>query len=133
MKHIKTFEKVDKVKDLRKLFNHLVDVFSEYYGYNVNKYPYGYEVLFYNTVPTFMFSIKVSSMNGRFITISRNETDGICSYVLDYFKTLKGVEIFEDGKWRLILDITDKNIDNIINQISNDDFDIKFQSSNYNL
>jgi len=134
MKYIKTYEKIDKVKDLRRLFNHLIDVFSEYYAYNTNRFQTNYTVLFYNLKDSnYMFSIEVSGFSGRSIVINRNEIDGMSSYILEYFKTLQGVKIAVDSKNRVICDIIDKNIDNLIVQISNEDFETKYQAYKYNL
>ena len=133
MKYIKTFEKIDKQKDLKRLFNHIVDVFGEYYGYQINKFETSYEILFYNVDSTYLFCIRVSGFDGRSIYVSKNVNDGICSYIFDYFKTLKGLEIRLYDEHRVMFNIIDKNIDNLINQIYKEDFDLKYQASKYNI
>jgi len=134
MKYIKTFERVEKTKDLKKLFNHLVDVFSEYYAYQIQKYQNVIkEVLFYNTESKFVFSLKISFEDRHLIVSANDITTGICSYILHYFDTINGIKRLEKGTHRNYYSIMGKNVDNIINQISKDDFELKHSVSKFNI
>ena len=132
MNHIKTFEKItdffddSDVTDVKKLISHLTKIFS-YYGIEYSNYYDNrkYETEF-STSGEALFDISVDTILGKHLSIHIFKNEFFYKYMLQYFKTIKGLKYNFESTTKIVYDIIG-NIDDIINQISNDDFDSKYK------
>lgn len=130
MKYIKTFEsKYNKysesdVDDVKKLLSHLTKIFS-YYGIDYSNYYENrkHETEF-STSGVSLFDISVDTVLGKHLTIHIFNNESFYMYLLKYFKTIKGLTPDFETTTKIRFDITG-NVDNIIKQITNNDYDSK--------
>ena len=139
MKYIKLFEhKNTRLDELTKLLSHIANMFAEF-GY-INK-PYytndKYANNFYNEKGrSFDINGEFSSSLIVFDVIMRvaSANDDLVDYIPEYFKTIDGLKLYrERPEWfTTVFEVVD-NVDNIIPQITKEDFESKMNGNKYNL
>ena len=132
MKYIKLFENQDNIDICKMLLSHLTKVFNQldydYYNYLV----YGlYETEFQDSNKENLFKFIYDPYTKHFSIRLFDSTDEVL-FIPEYFKTITGLK-FQDTKYfnRYIYDILD--VDKAIEQISKEDFELKFTSNKYNI
>lgn len=148
MKYIKIYEDmrpVNKVEDasFEKLFNHFDKIFSNL-GYHSVDYEEIRTKEFYKDHDyMFTFAIKTRLSALLIYKKSISNQDEIQNFIPEYFKTIKGLKYMGE-KYSGAIDFeiapymyktTDlvHNIDDIISQISLENFQLKFDSFKYNI
>jgi len=131
MKYIKLFENQDNIDICKMLLSHLTNTFEEI-GYDYNNYlVYGlYETEFDKNKEN-LFKFIYDAHTKQFSIRLFDMADEVL-FIPEYFKTITGLK-FQDTKYfnRYIYDIID--IDKAIEQISKEDFELKFTSNKYNI
>ena len=137
MKHLKIYEDINEVTDIKKILSHLNKFFS-FYGINYSNYFENrtYETEYFISDRRLLFDISVDNILGKHLSIRIENNESFYKYILEYFKTIKGLEIYSEYSNRIKFDIIG-NINDIIEQITNDDFDSKYEiykmTSKFNL
>lgn len=137
---ITLFENFNPMLDeQKKLLSHITKIFNQmgydYYGYLDRG---TFETDYFKTKNNIVFNIKGDhSVSLIFLTITLrigSVDDEVAKFVPDYFKTIDGLELYrEDKDWFNTTFEIVGNVDDIIKQITVEDFEIKFKSKNYNL
>ena len=139
MKYIKLFEhKNTRLDELKKILDHISNVFIEF-GY-INKRYYTddkYENHFYNEEDrSFDITGEFSSSLIVFDVIMRAKSidDIIVEYIPEYFKTIDGLNLYrESPEWfTTSFEVVD-NVDDMIPQITKEDFESKMNVKKYNI
>jgi len=141
MKYIKKYEDLNlahefDINESKRLLSHLIKIFNEIGYDNSNYYDRGkHESEFFeNSHFLFLISVEAKYQKILSITISilgnRNET---VSFIPKYFDSISGLKKLHNS----LSDVFDYEIigdvDDIIDQISTDNFEIKINSNKYNL
>jgi len=133
MKYLKTFEKKSKnisnVDDIKKLLSHLIEIFT-YYGIDYSNYYENrkYETEFHSSGTT-LFEVSVDTVLGSHLSIHIFNGDPFYIFLLFYFKNIKELKIDFESNTKIVFDIIG-DVDNIIEQITNDDIDSNFKLHN---
>jgi hypothetical protein len=151
MKYLKTYEnKINpRLDELKKLLSHLAEMFKELGYYHLPKYDeYQYANNFFTDIST-MFGHGPNNgqncfdINGEFsnsliflcITMRiASIDDDLVKFIPEYLKTINGLKLYSENPsfFNTQFQVVD-NVDNIIYQISIDDFKKKLQSKKYNI
>jgi hypothetical protein len=144
MKHIKAYEDLENIKelkeDLKRLLLHIKYVLKDKYVATINFDDYQYSIWFSNSSKPEERVIDIqgefsSSLTFLSITLRIGSVyDDFPKFLQEYFKTISGLELHSKNPifFNITYKITD-NIDNIINQISKEDMEIKLNSNKYNI
>jgi hypothetical protein len=144
MRYIKTYEDSENIeelkKDLKKLLLHIRRILNNYYSSTVDFGDDQYSIYFSNiSVPTqrvidiqgeFSSSLTFLSITLRIGSIY----DDFPKFLQEYFKTISGLELYNESPsfYNTQFKITG-DMDDIINQISKEDIEIKSNSNKYNI
>ena len=141
MKYIKMFEnnKNTRLDELKKLLSHIRQLFCIEFGYIYKQYYTDdkYENIFLNEGDTsFEITGQFSSSLIFFQVVLRSGSidDNIVKYIPEYFKTINGLYFYSNNPkfYTTTFEVVD-NVDNIIPQITIEDFESKMRGKKYNL
>jgi len=147
MKYIKKYESVNpnsRLDELKKLLSHFVSMFKELgYGHQAHYDEYQYVNNFYNQDFKNNFDRRAFDIDGEFsnsliflsVTMRiASVDDELVEFIPDYLKTISGLKLYSEnpGFFNTQFEIVD-NVDNIIDQISIKDFELKADRKKFNI
>ena len=144
MKYIKKYESVNpnpRLDELKKLLIYLTNLFKELgYGHEKHYDETQYVNNFYNEEKNAKRSFDIDgefSNSLIFLSVTMrigSIDDELVEFIPDYLKTLDGLELYSENKdfYYTTFNVVDK-VDNIIDQISIDDFKQKLQAKKFNI
>ena len=142
MKYIKTYEDINpnkRLDELKKLLNHLVEMFNELGYDNERNYDdYQYVNLFWNANKQRSFNLNGEFSNSLiFLDVGMRvgyTRDNLAKFIPNYLKTINGLVLCSESPqfFTTTFQVVD-NVDNIIDQISVEDFKLKMEREKYNI
>lgn len=131
------FQKREKeISQIKNLTSQINDLFIDLGFDNQNYMDFGkYETEFFKN-GDYLFAVIISyTLDKRIIFKKSLANENIMvDFIPEYFKSIKGLQLMlKEGNYEYDFFIKDKNIDNIIKQISKEDFLFKFETNKYNL
>jgi len=142
MKYIKAYEGVNpnkRLDELKKLLSHLSDIFIQLgYEHSQNYDEYQYTNHFYRKQRENSFDIVGEFSNSliflAFIKRIGSLDDDLAQYIPKYFRTIKGLKLYSENTTfnNTTFEVID-NVDDIIEQISMEDIELKMDREKYNI
>ena len=139
MKYLKLYEEITNTRlpDLKKLLDHLVEVFTNIGYYHNNFLSDELETHFVTKDSGSRIFDLLGDYSSAFIIIkiiiriASNATD---KQIPEYFKTIDGLKLYsEDKDWYSTTFQIVGDVDDIISQITKEDIETKIESIKYNL
>ena len=139
MKYLKLYEEINnpRLPDLKKLLDHLVEVFNNIGYYHNNFFSDELETHFVTKDSgSRIFDLK-GNFSRAYIIISitmRSASNAYEEQIQEYFKTIEGLKIYsEDKDWYRISFEIFGDVDNIISQITEDSLKMFLDAKKYNI
>ena len=139
MKYLKLYEEINnpRLPDLKKLLDHLVEVFTNIGYYHNNFFSDELETHFVTKDSgSRIFDLK-GNFSRAYIIISitmRSASNAYEEQIQEYFKTIEGLKIYsEDKDWYRISFEIFGDVDNIISQITEDSLKMFLDAKKYNI
>jgi len=144
MKHLKIYEEYEptehdnKISNMKRLLSHLTKMINEL-GFDYTNYfdKQKWQVEF-NVDNKYIFYISVEhnyfSGNIVFKIKTPPNVNHVVDFIPDYFENINGINnMIFDGSYTYEYEIKYEDVDNVINQITINDFKFKLNANKYNL
>jgi len=117
--------------EVKKLLSHLIKILN-IYSYDYSNYYNSngqHETEFYDLYKFNLYTISVDSILGSHLSIHRNKNTKLYFFIMQYFKSISGLKVSNETKYYITYDIIG-DVDDIIKQITIEDFDYKYEIYN---